>query len=68
MTRRYDAFLIRRWGFDGGIERIEITHVRSGKRALAPSLDQLTEWMRARMAERGMPQPDESLNPRGPPR
>ncbi len=47
--RRYETFLIRHWWLDGGVERVEVTHVPTGNRVLLLSLTQAVEWMSARM-------------------
>jgi hypothetical protein len=50
MTRRYDAFLIRYWSLDDdNRQRVEVTHIRSGARALVASLDNAMGWMQGRV-------------------
>jgi hypothetical protein len=47
MSRRYDSFLIRYWALDeNDNQRVEVTHIRSGARALVTSWDYAVGWMR----------------------
>jgi len=49
MTRRYETFLVRHWWLDGGVERVEVTHVPTGTHVLLLSLAQAIEWMSAQV-------------------
>ena len=50
MTRRYDAFLIRYWSLDDdNRQRVEVTHIRSGARALVASQENAMGWMQVRV-------------------
>jgi len=48
--RRYETFLVRHWWLDGGVERVEVTHVPTGTRVLLLSLAQAIEWISAQVA------------------
>lgn len=47
--RRYETFLIRHWRLDGGVERVEVTHVPTGTHVLLLSLAQAIEWISSQM-------------------
>ncbi len=48
MAKWFGSFLIRRWRFAGGAERIEIEHIQTGERALLDSLPAALDWIAAR--------------------
>ena len=66
--RRYDAFLIRRWSLDDGVQRVEVTHVQSGARTIVTSLAQATDWIEERTIDTPDDQPADRTGGRGPPR
>ena len=68
MSRRYDAFLIRRWSLDGGLERAEITHLQSGTTVRGHTLTQTIDWMGAVLAAQDLNEsPGTQVSSRGPP-
>ncbi len=54
MSRRYDAFLIRHWSLESGLERTEVTHLQSGTTIRGHALSQVLESIRALLAESGL--------------
>jgi hypothetical protein len=46
MATLLGSFLIRRWSLADGEERVEIEHVQSGARVVAPTIDEALSWIR----------------------
>jgi hypothetical protein len=49
--RRYSSFVIRRWELPAGRERIEVSHLQSGRQATVASLDQVARCIERLAAE-----------------
>jgi hypothetical protein len=68
MSRRYNAFLIRHWSLESGLERTEVTHLQSGTTIRGHGLLQVIESIRALLAESQIDdKPEGCATVRGPP-
>lgn len=66
MATLLGSFLIRRWWLANGEERVEIEHVQSGLRSVAPTIDEALAWIRTQSGHptRRARSPAESLTDR----
>ena len=51
MAKEYCAFLLRCWRLGTDAQRVEVTHIQSGERALVASLAAALDWLRARAGD-----------------